>query len=133
MEMKAAEIKQSYESAANPVKQIQILADLNLCSQEDIRNILIEQGISEEELPKKRGRKKKQEPVQETTLTKLNVEIEPKICLPTMVRAVLNGAIYEKNHSIEVLQVERNKLDEQIKTLQAEVSELSTFLGEYDE
>ena len=38
--MTAAEIKRSYEQAKNPEKQIRLLAELNDCSEDDIRELL---------------------------------------------------------------------------------------------
>lgn len=58
MQMKPEEIKRSYEKATRKEAQIGILAELNLCQKEDIRQILIKQGIPEAELPKRRGRRK---------------------------------------------------------------------------
>ncbi|MCR5755529.1 MAG: hypothetical protein K6G30_12060 [Acetatifactor sp.] len=40
MEMSHEEIKRDYITAKNPEKQIKILADLNACSVEEIKNIL---------------------------------------------------------------------------------------------
>lgn len=58
MQMKPEEIRRSYEEAARKEAQIRILAELNLCQKEDIRHILVKQGIPEDELPRRRGRKK---------------------------------------------------------------------------
>lgn len=38
--MTAAEIKRSYEQAKKPEKQIRLLAELNDCSEDDIRELL---------------------------------------------------------------------------------------------
>lgn len=57
MQMKEIEIVGKYNRATNKKEQITILAQLNGCSEEDIRKVLIENGINEEDLPKKPGRK----------------------------------------------------------------------------
>lgn len=62
MQMKPEEIRRSYEKAARKEAQIGILAELNLCQKEDIRQILIKQGIPEDELPKRRRRRNPAEP-----------------------------------------------------------------------
>lgn len=54
MEMSAADIKRSYEQAGSSPKnkknQIQILAELNGCDRDTIREILIKQGVPEAEI-----------------------------------------------------------------------------------
>lgn len=52
MVMTTEEIVRSYRESANQIKQIAILADLNVCKQGKICEILLEAG---EELPKRRG------------------------------------------------------------------------------
>lgn len=132
MQMTSEEIKRSYQTAADPKVQIEILADLNLCQKEDIRRILIEQGIPEEELPKKRGRKKKQEePVVVSEPIKEQIQKE-ELVIPTVVRATLHGVIREKQNRIEQLLLDKNVIEEAIKTLQIDVQEMIQFLGEGD-
>ena len=55
--MTVFDIVQQYMMSADRERQIEILADLNLCSTEDIREVLAEAGCMLPE--KKRGRKKK--------------------------------------------------------------------------
>lgn len=52
MEMTAHEIVRSYKEAKDKKKQVGILAQLNLCTPEDIKKILVEGGISWRELPR---------------------------------------------------------------------------------
>lgn len=52
MEMTAHEIVRSYKKAKDKKKQVGILAQLNLCTPEDIKKILVEGGISWRELPR---------------------------------------------------------------------------------
>ena len=54
LEMTVEEIVRSYSEAANKKEQVQILADLNLCSRETIRRVLIEGGVKPQELPRQR-------------------------------------------------------------------------------
>ena len=56
MEMTAWEICRAYKDAQNKSEQVKILADLNLCSKNDIINLLAERGI-EHKAGKKRGYK----------------------------------------------------------------------------
>ena len=52
MEMAAHEIVRSYKEAKDKKKQVSILAQLNLCTPEDIKKILVEGGINWRELPR---------------------------------------------------------------------------------
>lgn len=54
--MTAGEIAASYRQAAKPLEQIDILADLNACSSDRIREVLAEEGCDVPQ--KKRGRPK---------------------------------------------------------------------------
>lgn len=56
--MTVFDIVQQYMMSADRERQIEILADMNLCSQDDIREVLAEAGCMLPE-KKKRGRKKK--------------------------------------------------------------------------
>lgn len=57
MQMTNKEIVGKFNRADDKKKIVQILADLNGCSREDILDILRMHDIPESELPKKRGRK----------------------------------------------------------------------------
>lgn len=65
MEMTTHEIVRMYKDAADKKKQITILAQMNLCTPEEIRDKLIKGGIDARTLPRKR--KKPGEKVAETT------------------------------------------------------------------
>lgn len=57
--MTPGEIVTSYRQAANPVAQLRVLADLNVCSKDDIIEVLAAQGV---EVKKKAGRPWKKAP-----------------------------------------------------------------------
>lgn len=57
--MTPGEIMTSYRQAANPVAQLRVLADLNVCSKDDIIEVLTAQGV---EVKKKAGRPRKKAP-----------------------------------------------------------------------
>ncbi|MBR2408956.1 MAG: hypothetical protein IKB07_08370 [Lachnospiraceae bacterium] len=57
MTMTALDIVREYKSAKNRREQIKILADLNQCSRDHIREILLANGIPEWQLPGTPGRK----------------------------------------------------------------------------
>ena len=59
MEMTKDDIRLSWEVAADRTKQIKILADLNLVSEETIIDILREQGVDQRKLPRNRAPKHK--------------------------------------------------------------------------
>lgn len=54
MEMTTNEIVRMYKEAADKKNQINILADMNLCTPDDIRAELIKGGIDARTLPRKR-------------------------------------------------------------------------------
>ena len=60
MQYSEYEIISAYKGAKLKGKQLSILADMNCCTQAQMRQYLLEHGIPEEELPKKPGRKIKQ-------------------------------------------------------------------------
>ena len=53
-----AEIVRSYRMAADPKKQIKVLAELNACSVKEIRRVLVGEGVLPREEPKKAARKR---------------------------------------------------------------------------
>ena len=57
LEMTVEEIVRSYREAKDKEAQLEILADLNVCSKEEIRRVLVEGGVRQQELPRKRRRK----------------------------------------------------------------------------
>lgn len=57
--MTAAEIRESYAAAKYPEEQIKILAELNLCKKQDIRDII--EGKTDE-LPPPAGKRKRRDP-----------------------------------------------------------------------
>lgn len=61
LHMPPAEIRTRFLNAADKREQIKILSELNLCSREDIRKVLLEQGVPEDDIPKTRARKTAEE------------------------------------------------------------------------
>ena len=57
LEMTLEEIVRSYREAKDKAAQLEILADLNVCSREEIRRVLLEGGVKQQELPRKRTRR----------------------------------------------------------------------------
>ena len=54
LEMTPEEIVRSYREAIDKKHQIEVLSDLNVCSKEVIRKVLIENGVKPQELPRQR-------------------------------------------------------------------------------
>lgn len=54
LEMTPEEIVRSYREALDKKHQLEVLADLNVCSKEVIRQVLIENGVRPQELPRQR-------------------------------------------------------------------------------
>lgn len=51
-------IVNDYKTAAHKSQQITILAQLNLCTRDDIKDILRKWGVPEDDIPKKHSRQK---------------------------------------------------------------------------
>ncbi len=54
MDMTAAEILKNYREAKDKKRQVRILADMNVCTIDEIKAILIAGGIDKRELPRTR-------------------------------------------------------------------------------
>ncbi len=54
LEMTPEEIVRSYREALDKKHQLEILADLNVCSEDVIRKVLIENGVRPQEMPRQR-------------------------------------------------------------------------------
>ena len=57
----AEEIVRSYRMAADPKKQIKVLAELNACSVKEIRQVLVGEGVLRARQRCRRSRKKRRE------------------------------------------------------------------------
>ena len=57
-EMSCGDIVRSYREAADKKAQVKILAEMNLCSQREIIEILIANGVKPQELPRQRQKNK---------------------------------------------------------------------------
>lgn len=87
MEMTTHEIVRMYKDAADKKKQITILAQMNLCTPEEIRDELIKGGIDARTLPRKR--KKPGEKVAETTAVPAASAVLIPMADATLVREAL--------------------------------------------
>lgn len=145
MTMSENEIVRDFRAAKKKREQIGILAELNQCSREQIREILLRNGINEAELPKKPGRSRTTEPevfqqqikknhakAEEFRSGKAEPEPEPEEMIPmllepeeekpkgTPIPELVKQACRDKIWSIvqEIAELEREK------------RELQKFLGE---
>ena len=110
MEMSCGEIARSYRGAADKKAQLKILAELNCCSQQEIRDILIAEGVKPQELPRQRQKK-----------SKAPAEI---------VREVKKYEASKKEDLIrEALGMMRNKIVEQVEVFR---TEYETIMAEYE-
>lgn len=78
--MTDAEILASYKNAANPLKQVKILSELNLVSQERIIEILVKMGVDRRCLPRK---KRTPKPTEKVTLSNKEKPVETTKTEPT--------------------------------------------------
>ena len=108
-EMSCGEIARSYRAAEDKKAQLKVLAELNLCSQQEIRDILIAEGVKPQELP--RQRKKNKAPAE-------------------IVREVKKHEASKKDDLIrEALAMMREKVVAQIETFR---TEYETIMAEYE-
>lgn len=82
MQMNETEILGSYRRAENKKEQIQILADLNCCDNDTIIELLKKNGVPEEELSPKRGRKTKKAEIKVSVPTKSETPVKDDMALP---------------------------------------------------
>ena len=111
MNMTRAEILKSYKEAKDKKNQIAILADMNICSKQEIRDELIKAGVPGEELPKFRD--KKTEPVKVKVIHPQDKPIMPKV-----VREVCTAKMVE--------------IQERIDADQSELKEIKDFMDQYN-
>ncbi len=120
LQMTDEEIKRRYLGADNKTQQIKVLAELNAAPKDAIRDALIRQGIREEELPPKRGRKKVA-PVQQNdgkSQTDAKKEIPESVkeaCSKEMVR--LQQLIDENEEKVQDIQEQNKELTQKMVEL----------------
>ena len=75
MQMTNGEIVASYRQAKNKKEQVKILAELNCCTQDEIKKILLEGGLDVRELPRNRAATTKATAESKATYSAPTVEI----------------------------------------------------------
>lgn len=84
LKMTPEEIRRSFNEAAKKGEQITILAELNLCSKDEIKEVLLEQGVPETEIPKQ-GRRRK-EAGEKKEGSKKKVDVPPEVRTAVVLR-----------------------------------------------
>lgn len=115
MTMDPGEIKLSFQQAKNKKNQMQVLAELNTCSRKEIKEILIEQGVNEDEIPKFRGPMKKSEMQNKKCEQKI-----PDIVIQTMEEK--KNAIMNQLTELEEKMQELKKREEQLTENYADIN-----------
>ena len=147
MTMGNTEIAVSYKTARNKTKQVAVLADLNCCSKEEIKNILKAEGLlsKNDGSTKRRGRQKKSVDTKEAAerlaienTANMPVMIELKdemIALPEAsgssiaqaIEELMDGAIEEEIRLYEIqiakLQAKKKRLENVYRVLAAYLKE----------
>ena len=112
--MPSDEIIASYKDAKDKKKQISILADMNCTTTKEMRNYLLEQGLS---VPEDK-RFKDSTISEQKEVPSMSAVVEPvKPEVPESIRKILHER--------------RKHLIEQIKKLQSEVNDINAFIGDY--
>lgn len=112
--MKREEIARSYRMAKNQREQINILADLNLCSSTEIKRVLIDMGEIEEEHSKVYQK-----------IHEEDAKGEEKVAAKKAIPEVIAKYAYDKLDQLEK-QIEVYQQD--IKKLEKEYKEIADFL-----
>ena len=120
MQMTPNEIVKSYKEAKEKKKQIQILSELNCCSTADIKQILRDNGV---EFPGPNPKKAKEEKTKVVAVISKDAPTLPaEKVIPEIPRWVK-----------EAVEERINRLDEEIKTMKAELEEKRVELIELSE
>lgn len=122
LQMTDEEIKRRYIGADNKAQQIKVLAELNAAPKDAIRDALIRQGIKEEELPPKRGRKKVA-PVQQNEDKSTDAKKE----IPETVKEACSKEMVRLQQSIDENEGKVRDIQEQNKELTLKMAELRKF------
>lgn len=122
LQMTDEEIKRRYIGADNKTQQIKVLAELNAAPKDAIRDALIRQGIKEEELPTKRGRKKGA-PVQQNEGKSTDVKKE----IPESVKEACSKEMVRLQQSIDENEEKVRDIQEQNKEMTLKMVELRKF------
>lgn len=120
MNMTNEEIIRNYKESKYPYKQSRILAQLNGCSEEDIKNVLREAGVLKSYSRKPAKAEKKKQEVNVTVKETKEVIPTPetnKPEIPAEVARLIDNRLKEINiqisqyqHEISLLRVEQGKL-----------------------
>lgn len=105
MIMTDAEILRDFNGAKKKSEQVQVLADLNCVSKEEMMSKLRELGVDEKDLKSRQSRKKKVDKERAEEATPAKVESAP-VHIPQTIKEVLTKALIDKQEQIDKLQAE---------------------------
>lgn len=118
MEMPTSEIVRRFKNAADKKQQIEILAQMNLCSPEEIRAVLIQGGVDQRTLPRKRKEETPAPaPAPQRTSSYLSEEMSAKEMSDILdaalhkYKAELQAEIEQKRASIAELELKIHRID----------------------
>lgn len=129
MEMSNEEIVRRYKLAKNKRSQVNILAQLNCCSKDEIIEVLKQEGITDKQLPRAersdKGKKKSGEPAAEAKETEITAPLA---------KQEANSQEEEKNKlnsstvDINILIIENDELRKQLALIRLENSKLEQLI-----
>ena len=129
MEMSNEEIVRRYRQAKNKRSQVNILAQLNCCSKDEIIEVLKQEGITDKQLPRAersdKGKKKPGEPTEEAKETEITAPLE---------KQETNSQEEEKNKlnssavDVNILIIENDELRKQLALIRLENSKLEQLI-----
>lgn len=129
MEMSNEEIVRRCRQAKNKRQQVNILAQLNCCSKDEIIEVLKQEGITDKQLPRAersdKGKKKSGEPTEEAKETEITAPLE---------KQETNSQEEEKNKlnssavDVNILIIENDELRKQLAMIRLENSKLEQLV-----
>ena len=109
MIMEPGEILREYNASKYKSKQLTILADLNLCTKEEIQQVLEQQGVV---FRRSGSNKKNQTPEKKEENTRMKKSVNE---IPESVRKLVETEIHLKEKEIELQEKEVNRKKEILK------------------
>lgn len=120
MDMTAAEILKNYREAKDKKRQVRILADMNVCSVDEIKAILIAGGIDKRELPRTR-----QKTATETSEPKFNATARQLSVISTALQLYREQIVQESNAAQSAHEEHMTKLGDEM----AEIDRILETIG----
>ena len=129
MEMSNEEIVRRYKLAKNKRSQVNILAQLNCCSKDEIIEVLKQEGITDKQLPRAersdKGKKKSGEPAEEAKETEITAPLANQ---ETNSQEEEKNKLNSSTVDVNILIIENDELRKQLALIRLENSKLEQLV-----